>query len=380
MGKRANAKKVTDGTAAKKAKLEPGLAVIADAIMGAEHVPKRCRAMLTELLPLSLSYPSDERHLLQTMAVDMMEETFQGTKSELEAAIANEEATLEKLKGSEGDLVDAVKRSEDALAGQVDAVETAKKTLAEATVLEQEAATVLNGRVADHKAIVDKLSRAQEAKSALESAFEAHFKPIEVEGSGSHFKELEPLLKQIEIEATLLSAVPSVCVKAKSARGRFDDLVIEELGQAIKSKIVALGEEVVADTPNSTQLEAAAKAAETEHEAKKVAQSHCSIELDAALKEQNERETTLNQARTAVDEFSPQVDAVTGRVSDAKSALQLFETGPSASFTSYKTKLAALPETMPEAVPDVVPEASPEKSVPEVAHEASPVLVAECGA
>lgn len=372
MGKRANTKTAAT-SAAKRVKADPGLSAIADAIMEAEHIPKRCREMLTELLPLSLSVALDERHSLQKMAVDMVEETFQGKKSALEAAIAAEDEKLANLKGSEAELGRTVKESDDALAAQKEVVQTAKDALVAATAAEQDSLKALNERREEQRSSGEKLARAQEAKTALEKVFEEHFKPIEDGASGAHFKQLEPFLQQIEIEATLLTALPSSCAKSKQDRGSFDHLVIEELQKAIASKITALGDEVVAGTPATAQLDAAVQAAVAEHEAKKAAQTQCAAGLDAAVKEQTDREATLSKARLAVDDFQPQVDRVTGEACKAKDALGSFERGPLSSFAAYKTKLAAQPETAPEAVPEAVPEAPPEKTAP---AESAPVVEA----
>jgi len=275
--------------------------------------------------------------------------------------------------------VKAVIDSEDALASQKEVAQVAKDTLADATVVERASLAALTERRADQKASTDKLAHAQETKFALEAAFGAHFKPIEDGAPGSHFKQLEPFLKQIEIEASLLTALPSSCAKTKESRGGFDVLVIEELQKAIASKIAALGDEVVAETHASAQLGAAAQAAEIEHQNKKAAQMQCAAALEAAMQEQSDRESVYGKARRAVDEFQPQVDAVTAQACHAKSALEVFEAGPLSRFMAYKTNVAVVPQVAFAAVPEAVPEVAHEVA-PEKAPSADPVKIPEADA
>merc|ERR1719393_1250071 len=237
MGKRANTKTATATQTSKKAKTDPGLASVVDAIMVADHIPIQCRTMLVEMLPFSLQEMADKRHSIQEIAVGMVEETFNGTKVGLEAALATEDEKLAQLKGSENDLSKTVSDSDAALADQKQKVEGAKNALAEATAAERDSSKALGDRKTEQKETADKLGRAQEEKAELESALEEHFKPIEEGAAGPHFKKLEKHLKKIELEASLLTALPSSCTKTKENRGSFDHLVIEELKKAITDKI-----------------------------------------------------------------------------------------------------------------------------------------------
>jgi len=348
MGKRAS-NPASNKQAAKKIKGDPVLASIAEVINEAENLNEGCRAMLVDMLPFSLNFPEDTRHELQTMAVTMIEKTLSEKKIEKESAVTAEEGKLAKLKASEVELGSAVTSAEAALAGQKEVVDKAKTALAEAT---ENARTSVSSLAALNTAKRDadvKLCSTKGEKQALESAFETHFKVPMEKGKGPNFRKLEPFLQQIEVESSLITALPSTCVKTREERGSFDLLCLAELERAITSKIAAYEKLVAAETPATLEAEAAVNAATQEVEAKEVAQKQAATELEAALKEQSDMEASLSTAKSDLDAFQPQVDEMTSMVEKAKTALGEFETGPLAGFTTYKEKREAPAETAPAA-------------------------------
>jgi len=349
MGKRA-ATPATTKAAAKKAKgevkLDPAFASVCDAVMEAEQLPDRVRDMLVEMMPFSLKFASDERHELQNMAVDMVEQTLIATKAAQDAAVANEDGALARLKASESTLGVAVTSGEAALAAQKDTVEAKKLVESTAMGASQASEKKLQEESSAKSLAVEKLGHMQTEKVAIESAFAEHFKPME-DGEASakaHLKKLEPFLKKIEIESTLLTALPSTCAKLKEKRGTFDNLVLVELDKAFKLKIAALGDAIAAEGPAAVQRDASLQAAENDHAAKTAALTGAEKEARASEQELAARETSLTNAKQAVDDFGPQVEEVTGRLSSAQLALAEFEAGPLTNFTSFKTRVAALPE------------------------------------
>jgi len=347
MGKRANTKVATAQAPAKKTKVEvkvdPTFTSVCDALMEAEELPDRVRTMLVEMLPFSLKFASDERHELQAMAVDMTEATLSAKQSALQATVASEDGSLASLKASESQLGTAVGDAEVALAARKAVAQGKAGALAEATEGESASETVLAVKRLEHAASQATVATLQDEKSAIETAFAEHFKPIE-EGEGkAHLKKLEPFLKQIEIESTLLTALPSTCGKSKEKRGSFDILVLQELAKSFSAKITVLGDSVVAAGPASEAREAGIQIAEKDHEAKVAAKALAAAESVAADTEHSDREAALGAAKKAVDDFQPQVEEMTGRLAAAKIALEEFEAGPLANFVALKTRVAALP-------------------------------------
>jgi hypothetical protein len=344
MGKRATTK-AAPRSPAKKSKVDKDFNSVSDAVMDAEQVPERVRTMLVEMLPFSLKFASDERHELQAMAVDMVEQTLSGKKAALEATVSSEDASLNALKASESQLGANVTQAEAALASQREVVESKKTTLSEATTAENDSAKALSEKQKEQKAGAEKSTQMQTDKSEMEEAITEHVKPIEEGEDGKkHFKKLEPFLKSIEIESTLLTALPSTCSKPKDKRGSFDVLVLQELDKAFKLKISNLADSITAEGPASAQRDAAVEAAEKDHAAKKGAREHAAEEFKSAEKELCDRESALAKAKTEVDDFKPKLEERTAALSAAQVALADFEAGPFTNFNTFKTKVAAVPE------------------------------------
>jgi len=341
MGKRAHNATAATKAPAKKSKVDPVFASVSEAILEAEQLPERVRTMLADMLPFSLKFASDERHDLQVMAVGMAEQTLQAKKSALDVAALAEANALAALKGSEAQLGTTVTESEHAHNSQKDVVTARNSALAEAKVHESDGAKKSSDLHAERTAAQANLATMQQEKNAIETAFVEHFKPME-EGDGkAHLKKLEPFLKMIEIESTLLTALPSSVGKAKDKRGTFDHLVLQELDKAFNAKIAALAAAVLAEGPASEQRNAAVQAADKDLDAKKADVVQADAESQAALKELHEREGAHEAASQAIVDFHPKVAEVTERVSIARTALEQFEAGPFANFLILQARVAA---------------------------------------
>jgi len=361
MGKRASTKVAAPKVevAAKKAKVaatvDPAFTCVSDAVMEAEQLPDRVRTMLVEMMPFSLKFASDERHDLQSMAVNMVEETLTAKKSTLEGAVVAANGEFDALKASESQLGTAVTNAENALAAQKNVVEAKKTALAEATEAEKASATGLTEKRAEQTNAATNLATMETEKVSIEAAFAEHFGALEEGKAKAALKKLEPFLKKIEIESTLLTALPSCCAKSKEERGTFDHLVLQELDKSFKAKIAALGDSVAAAAPAAVQHDAAVVAAGNNHDATKVAQATAAAENEAADKEHADCEAALSNAKTAVEDFKPKLEAIVQTGASAQASFSEFVTGPFACF--YQFKLPAVPEEAPaeEAATEAAP-------------------------
>jgi len=342
MGKRSN--QTATKSTIKKAKTDPVLVSIGDVIMEAEELPSRCRDMLVAVLPFSLNVKPDERHVIQTAAVEMVEQTLHCKKSSMERIVLAEEEKLAKLKSSQTELASAVSAAETALATHKEVLHTRKCELAEATTAANTSQASLTELTTEQRSADSRLQSIHEEKGSLELAFENHFKPMKDDAAGPHFKMLEPILKNIQMEESLLIALPSTCAKSKEHRGTFDNVVIEELEKAIHSKVSALDEAISVETPATVERQAAVQAAEKEHDAKNEAQKQAVAEFEAAQKEQSNRETSFNKAKQELDGLEPEISVATGLIEKAKMALEAFESGPMAGFKGFSVVAPAEPE------------------------------------
>jgi len=318
-----------------------------EVVKKASHLPERCRAMLVDSLPLSLAVPADERLPSQDAVVAMIEETLHAVKSSMEADIVAEDAKLDNVKSKMSELANTAREAETALATQNEALQIIRSSLADAIGAADASRQILMEQRSIQKLCDAKLTSAQQDKSALETAFKDHFQTPMEGKEGPNFKELEPFLQNIGIEASLLTTLPATCAKHKDTRGNFDDVVLQELEKALLARIATLSDVVAAETPAAAEREVAVQNAETECNAKTDARGKLEIELETAQKDQIQREAELVNARMAVNGLQMQLELATGLRDHAKATLALFEGGPLAGFMSYKSKRAIAAEAAP---------------------------------
>jgi hypothetical protein len=312
MGKRASSNGVPRSPK-KRVRADPVLAAVAEVVMEAEQLPERCRSMLRDMLPFSLSIPSDKRHEAQTWVVSTVEQLLGSQKSSLQAAIAAEEARLSELRAQEAASLTSVKEAEAALDAQTSAVAQAMVSRTGAMTTACEALTEGKPGPAQKR-----LECAQEEKAALEKAFQEHYQAPVQEGTGPHFKELQPFLKHLKMDQSLFGALPASCKKLKEERGSFDDVVLKELEKALTSYLSLLGDIVAVETP-----------------------------IAALQKKQAECEEAMAKAVRVSAEQRPQLDAAKSALEEAQVALTMFESGTLAGFTTYKNRVDVSPELAP---------------------------------
>merc|ERR1719440_951552 len=100
---------------------------------------------------------------------------------------------------------------------------TAEAALSEAQSLQEQSATT-------HTVL-------EKERVAIDAAYQEHFKTPTDNDQGPNHILLKPFIETLGLEESLMSALPSSCVKTKEQRGGFDDLVLTELGRALVVKI-----------------------------------------------------------------------------------------------------------------------------------------------
>merc|ERR1712124_22093 len=107
---------------------------------------------------------------------------------------------------------------------------------------------------------------------------------------GPHFGSLQPLLGKLTLDESLLSALPSSCVKLKDQRGSFDIVVLSELEKAFSTKIAELASLLEAEEPAAADRKAKVDAAHSDYDQKKDAQKEAVSAFEAATKAVKEAE------------------------------------------------------------------------------------------
>jgi len=343
MGKRGS--QAVTKAASKKPKVEPALALVMDTVKKASHLPDPCSAMLAAMLPFSLGLASDERADCQQRVVSMVEETLNTMKTEMQTSISTDEAKLEGMKTKMADLLGAVQQAEATLGSKKEALATAQTSLTEATSTSNSSLEALSEKQAAHSKCEANLISIQNNKSALENAFEVHFKTPMEAGQGPSFKELKPFVETMDLDKSMLQTLPGACGKSKDDRGSFDQVILEQLEKAITGKISSLGETVTTETSAVAQCASAVTEAETESNSKKEVQNQATAVFEAAQKDKNDADEALRLANAAVETFRPELEETTSLNQIAQSKLQGFENGPLANFLMYQTKTAPVEVT-----------------------------------
>jgi hypothetical protein len=351
MGKRAAnqaaPKVTTKKPKVERPKVDPALASIADAIAKADHLPENCRAMLIDLIPLSLALPADARLEGHSRVVEMIEEILQASKAGMESDVEAENTKLENEQRSLTELANAAAQAEAAVASQKEAVDTAKGSLADASAVTNASWQSFTEQQSVQKSCDATLISTKEEKLALETAMNDHFKTPMEAAAGPNLNGLEPFLHKLELDPTLLTTLPLVCAKTKENRSTFDDAVLADLEKAISSKLAGLNAVVEAETPAAIEREAATKELEAQYVSKKEAQTASEADLVGAQTLLCERQAAFQEAKEAVDKRNVQVAACAGSHEKAQNILKAFENGALAHFMTCKSKSTVPAEALP---------------------------------
>mmetsp|Transcript_113594 Transcript_113594/g.275898 ORF Transcript_113594/g.275898 Transcript_113594/m.275898 type:complete len:357 (+) Transcript_113594:71-1141(+) len=292
---------------AKKPKIDRNMVGVLDAFKQAEGLPLSCRAMLEAGLPGCVATPANERHKLQTTVVSWIEKVFNGIQARLQDAVEGSNSQVAASTAKRDDLEAKIAEAKSVVDGKAEGVNGKQTDLAAAREAVQDAEAKLEAALAAQKAGDSELTKASDAKEKLEAALaedlsflktEEGFEPAEAK---AHMKKLTPIAKQLQLDESLLTALPSACTQAPSKRGIFDCVVIEQLDSHIQSKIRELDRLLKSGESSAAERAAAVAAAQSQVEAASAAESTATSAVSAAQAEEKEATDELNVALAALD-------------------------------------------------------------------------------
>lgn len=310
----------------KKGKVELSIEAVAKAIESAD-LPENCKAMLLSMVPVSLDTAVENRHDLQAMAVTMISDVMATERAAMEQAIRDEEAKLNEVEASRGGLDSKVTDADQELAERVVKVEERKKVLAVASqeVLSAKAGAAEAKEAQRRSAIAADTLVAE--KKAVEAILEEHFKPLKDgtwEAAQVHISALLPLAKRIDLDASLVSAMPSSCTKKPEERGPFDQMVITQLEETLLAKVASLTEQVEAAGPEGVTRAAAAEAALEALESSKARQQQAASDVFEVQAAQREAAGKLEAAKATLANYEPAYKQATEVRDQKKTRLETF--------------------------------------------------------
>lgn len=335
----------------KRGKVAPMHAGIIATLQGAENLNEQCREMLVGMAAPCLNTFKSERIQLQRTGVTMIEETLNDHQKKLVAAVAVAKRALADLEGSKTSLLqtlDGAKATLEEKRANFLASHTARED-AKAAVQAAETAladvhTAQKKGDANHAAL-------EKQKAAIDAAYQQHFKAPMDANEGPHQAELKPFIKNLGLEESLTSALPSSCLKTKDQRGGFDELVLGELGKALVAKIEGLAHGIAEEAAGVIERKAGVTSAEAVLEAKKAAEKTAEACLEAAANVQHEADWHCALSSQDWSTFQPRVQEATDEHHLRDTMRIDFEEGALKEFASLRDKEAPPPVDEAEAAP-----------------------------
>lgn len=339
------AKRTNSGPASpkKKSRVDPVFAGIIATLEGADDLSERCREMLIAMVNPSLSTFKSERHNLQQMGVEMIEEKLEHHKQKLAEDVAKAKKAVEELEGSKSGLSAKSESAKAVLEEKKTAFLSAHTASQEAKAAVKEAESALAEAKSLQKKGDANHASLEKQKVAIEAAYEEHFKTPMDANEGPHHSDLKLFIEDLGLEASLTTALPTACVKSKEQRGSFDELVITELGKALLKKIADLGQSIADEVSGVEERKSAISAAEAALEAKTLAEKTAAADAQAAATAKHEADAELNKASEEWATFEPRVLEAAEKLSANEAALADFEEGALKDFVNLRDKEAPAP-------------------------------------
>lgn len=161
------------------------------------------------------------------------------------------------------------------------------------------------------------LTQTRHCKEQVESILERDVQAI-VEGrAGAHYKNCLPILDSLGLDDSLITALPSACVKPPAERGPFDTMVVTQLETSFSNKVASLTSALVEEEAAHQARVAALEAASTHLTESKDVLRRAQDVLGAMQCKEREAIDALKAAQAAIEQYEPEYKRTT-EVRDAR--------------------------------------------------------------
>ncbi|CAE7878806.1 hypothetical protein AK812_SmicGene39122 [Symbiodinium microadriaticum] len=296
----------------------------------AENLTDSVRQMLLAMLPEGLCVPEDKRHEAQSSYVNMVSEIFEGILKKLNDNVAGAAAEVARIEASKSGLELRVTECDEALQAATTHAVECKVKLADAT----KAVLTCKSNLGDKQKLQKEgdvaFQAAKAEKVALEGALSEDFRLLrdgEVEGAlaDTHYKKLEVLASNLDLEASLMSALPTCMVKKPAERGSFDTMVVAQLQDKLAKRVADLVEIIQSGEPSAAARQQAVDSAARDLDAAKQVQQQEAEALQAATDLQKACEGRRAEALLNVEQHEPQLTAAKKTVVDNEIERDVFQ-------------------------------------------------------
>lgn len=335
----------------KKPKCDPMHRAVAEAIDQSEALSESCRAMLKAAIPGCLDVPTEERQEIQAQIVQMIGEVLEGIEAKLQEVLEAERSKVAGAETSKGDLGAKVSEAEACFEEAKQVVDKKKQALADATMDMTNAKTTLSEKQEVQRDGDKSLIHAREAKDALDEVVEGELQAIKAGTPGAHYTAVLPVLQTLTLDESLMTALPSTCMKAPSDRGAFDHMVIEQLEKSLSDRGSELAKTLEDGAPAAAERAADVEAAQSNLTALTEAQMKAAAELALAQASQQEASATVDADKVAVRNFEPEHQKAVQACEEKAADLENFRAYNLACFKMLRDKTAV--KVVAEASPEV---------------------------
>lgn len=332
-------------SSAKRAKLDPMVVGVMDALEASADLNPTCKAMLRAACPLSLGLPADKRHESHNDVVSMIDEVLTSSARNLEFAVGAVEDKTAALETKKCELAQTVQGEESQLNSLIEAVKAAQQEAEAASLVATKADEVFRQCLEAQREGDKDANVLNEEQVCLKNATEQHLKPVQFEEleepvAQKHAQVLQSLTQRLTLDEALIASLPKACTKVKSSRGVFDVMVLDAFAEILGSQLASIDEKLQAELPGvAARAEALAEALRGV-EATAEAHKGNADALRAALAAEKEQRTVVAVAEAAVLASEVEIAKVGKDHSSASSAFEDFKTWPLECFYMLKNKVS----------------------------------------
>jgi len=307
------------------------------------------------MLPHSLCVPQDLRTPSQTRAVDMVNEVYDAIELKLKSTAENESAKVTEIQASKSVMDAALTEAETRHSATTATVDSCKTVLAQCFSTANECKIALAGAEEKERTGNAPGFIVEEEHRGLNKALEEHLQVLkagsfETGSAKCHLDAMLPLATRLTDES-LVTALPSTCIKPPADRSTFDNMVIDQLETALVSRVKQLSSDIEAEKPGKAQRAAEVATAQQVLKDAETAQQQTSDDTAAALLAQKDALAVLDLAKADATAFKPTLRKAKEVADEAQADLEIFQGNCRAGcFDSLRMKVSVEPTPTPSLI------------------------------
>lgn len=336
----------------KKAKVDPMLAGVTQAIQFASDLPQSCTKMLISMVPGALGVPQEDRMPHQQKAVTMIGEVVHSVRARMQQALDDQEQCVRAIEESKAGLNTKVEEASAKAASAAEVLAVKKSALNDVSViLVTRKSELASAREAQESGDAPLTALGTE-KQQYESLVAEEFRVVR-DGTGTKAQsdKLMSLAKKLAgMDESLLQALPSTCSKTADQRGAFDSMVLDTLSRSLDDHVAGLSATLAGAAAGIQERAAAVQSAQAAFEDAKAEQQKAATNVGMAQTAEKQAQAELELARGAVTNFEPELLRASALRDERRAALENYLVWNADCFAMLRDKTNKVDEETPAAV------------------------------